>query len=167
MTSKEFDIQVGQSVIHKFYLYWPGARTMSFTQLLDTLKARKPMGGTAFLEGIGFGVQAAQMSDSKIDSAMRQLAINSRGKIPQNNMDFFSYLSNESTKINFVDAAVYTAVETAKDLATGAQAIGDQLIFTGKILNFLLPAILLFIVLFYVNKSTDGSLVRVAKGLRK
>lgn len=120
-----------------------------------------------YIAGIGLQANSASMSDSRIESAMRNMAYQGQGRVPASWYDFTKYLQNEAVKINWLDAGVYTFTESAKDIAGGAQALGNQLIFTGKILNFILPAILLIVVLFYVNKSTGGSLVKVAGGLRK
>lgn len=120
-----------------------------------------------YIAGIGLQANSADMSDSRIESAMRSMAYQSQGRVPASWGDFTKYLQNEAVKINWLDAGVYTFTESAKDIAGGAQALGNQLIFTGKILNFILPAILLIVVLFYVNKSSDGALVKTLGGLRK
>lgn len=170
------DAQLGEKVIQRFYAYWkltPSGAKVSYDQLLNILKSRKQMGGNAFLEGLGLGIRLVReenpeaMTDSRIDSAMKKLALASEGKIPEKNYDFFRFLSNEATKVNFVNAVAYTVTESAGDILSGVQDVGESLITTGKILNFLLPAIGLFFVLSWVNKSTDGDLVKAFKSLKK
>lgn len=159
------DIELGESVIKSFYAHWstfPAARGISYAQLLNTLKVRRPMGGTAFLDGIGLGVRSAGMSQSKISNAMRNLAMKSNGKIPAYNMDFFTFLSNESVKINFIDAAAYVVVESGKDIIKGAQEVGDSLISAGKFLNFVLPAVAVLFVFFWLDKQSEGKLSKLA-----
>src|SRR5690606_18262889 len=103
-----------------------------------------------YLDGIGLG--AREISDYRIETAMRNMAIQASGRIPSNWQDFFKFLQNEAVKINWIDAAAYVATESGKDLLDGAEEIGKSVIFTGKILNFLLPAIVIFLVFFYLKK---------------
>jgi hypothetical protein len=163
------DLERGDRALRVFHSFWkifPESRSISYEKMLELLKKR-PMGGNALLEGIGAGIREAEMPDSRVDAAMKKLAAASGGKLPAKNMDFFNFLMNESIQVNFVDAVVFTVKESVKDVAKGAQAVGNQLIFTGKMLNFLLPAIALIFVLFWLNKSTGGSLGRAVKGLRR
>lgn len=165
------DIELGTSVIKKFWSYWKIKNpNVTFDQLLSMLKNRKPMGGDAFLDGLGFGVRSAEMSDSKIDSAMKLLAQSAGNQIPAKNGDFFQYLSNQSTKVTFVDQikfAASAAVDTVGAVGGAVVDVGDKLLLTGKIVNFLLPAIGLFFLASYLNKATDGDLVKFASHAAK
>lgn len=164
------DKEIGLKVVKYFWMwhqtYFGSKVRLSWEEflnrLLPDLKKRDIV-----LDGIGGGVREAEVSDSRIDSAMRSLALKSQGQIPSNPLVMFQYLSNEAVKINWVDAVLYTAKESVKDVAKGAQAIGDSLITTGKILNFLLPAILIFIVFAYVNSATGGAVSKTFKALKK
>lgn len=157
------DVQLGESVVKKFYswnkTFYPQVFKLSYEEFLQALNSN-PKKNQILFDGIGGGVREADISNSRIDTAMRKFALDSKGKIPAKPMDFFNYLSNEATKVNFVDAVVYTVKESVGDIASGAESLGNSLIFTGKILNFLLPAIVLVIVFFWVNSKTGNRLVK-------
>lgn len=125
---------------------------------------QKLKGGKTLAEGIGLGIIQAGMSDSQVSTSMKRLATMGAGKIPASMMDFFNALIYTSTKVNFVDAAIYTVVESVKDVGSAAQSVGNQLIFTGKILNFLLPVIILAFVYFFLDGKSGG---KFSAALRK
>lgn len=129
---------------------FPKNVTYSFDQLLSTLASRK--GQVAFIESFGLAINSVNFPNSKLQSAMYSLAQRSQGKIPSKNSDFFLYLQNEGAKIDFVDAVSFVTKESVKDIVIGAQAVGDSILFTGKILNFALPVIVGVIVYFWVMK---------------
>lgn len=161
------DVERGKRAIKIFYDFWkvyPEASKFSYEDLLRMLTSRRPMGGDAFLDGLGLGIREAGMSDSRVTAAMRNLALSSRGKLPAANMDFFNYLMNEATKINFVDAAIYVTTESAKDVVSGAQAVGDSIITSAKVLNFFLPLVILFFVFIYLDSASQG---KMSKALGK
>lgn len=125
----------------------------SFDEMVKTLEART--GQKAFVEGLGLGVNASGFSNSKIQNAMTSLAKQANGKIPAKNQDFRDHLIDESRKVDFVDvvsAVKFVTVESAKDIAKGAQAVGDSVILTGKLLNYALPVIVGVVVFFWVKK---------------
>lgn len=122
----------------------------TFEQMLSTLTSRK--GNVAFIESLGLGVNASGFSNSKVQNAMYNLAKKAQGKIPASNADFRNYLIDEGTKVSFVDAITFTVVESAKDVVKGTQAIGESVIFTGKLLNYALPVIAGVVVYFWVMK---------------
>lgn len=141
------DIELGERVLKAFYNYsrsaFPFASIYSYDELKKILTSRK--GGQGFIEGLGMSVRFADLSDSKINSSMKALANASGGKIPGKNSDFYNFMINESTQVSFVDAFVYTAKESAKDIGSGVQSIGETLIDTGKILKIIfIPVVLYF-----------------------
>lgn len=144
----------GLDALQRFYnsakSFSPNNVTYSFSELISILSTRT--GQVAFVEGLGLAINSVGFSTSKIQSAMSILARKSMGKIPSKNGDFFNHLQDEGYKINFVDAVAFVAKESAKDIVVGAQAIGDSIITTGKIFNFLLPAIVGVVVYFWVMK---------------
>lgn len=151
------DKDLGIKVLKSFYNYsrgiFPFKTVYSFDQLVKTLEARKG-GGPGYVESLGMSVRFAEMDDSKINSSMYSLAVMSSGKIPSKNSDFYNFMVNEATKINFVDAIAYTAVESAKDIAKGAQQIGDSVLLTGKLITYLLPVAVLWFGYMYLKKKT-------------
>ena len=122
----------------------------TFDEMVKTLEGRT--GQKAFVEGLGLGVNASGFSNSKIQNAMTSLAKQAKGKIPAKNQDFRDHLIDESRKVDFVDAVKYVAVESAKDVVKGAQAVGESVIFTGKLLTYALPIIVGTVVYFWVKK---------------
>lgn len=167
------DLEKGKFVVKKFYDYWKGyaaAFGISYEQLLNILKSRRPMGGESFISGLGLAVKNANISDSKIEEAMRKLAAASQGKLPEKNMDFFNALNGVAISYSFVDATAFVVTESAKDIAGAAQSVGNSLITTGKILNFFLPVILIFALFVFLDGKSNGAVVkgiRSLKGLRK
>ena len=85
--------------------------------------------------GLGLGINLGEVPEYRVKSAMISLARNSGGKIPLSNNDFRDYLINEATKVSFTDAVTFTVVESTKQIAQGAQAIGESVILTGKLVN--------------------------------
>jgi hypothetical protein len=153
------DHEQGLKVLRAFYDYskyeYPFACTYSFQELLDTLHKR--VGGKFIEDGIGLGVNSVDgFNDSKINSSMQALAKASGGKIPSKNGDFFAFMTNEATKVNFVDAIAYTATESAKDIVTGAQKIGDSVLLSGQLLTWLLPVAVIYFGYMYLNKKVLG-----------
>lgn len=141
------DIELGEKVLRAFYNYsrsaYPFASIYSYDELKRALTSRKA--GQGFIESLGMSVRFAELSDSKINSSMKALAQASGGKIPSKNSDFYNFMIDEGTKINFIDALIYTATESAKDIGTGVQAVGNTLIDTGKILRIIfIPVVLYF-----------------------
>lgn len=163
------DFEVGTKVLKSFYS--KSGLKISYQQMLDRIQPniiKQKIG----IDGIGFGVKSVNedrtfLSDSAINTAMANLARVSSGKIPSSFQDFFKFLSNQAVKINYIDAVSYTAIESAKDTLKGAQSVGDSLIFTGKILNFLLPVIILIFIYFWINQKTDGQLSKAVQGFKK
>lgn len=122
----------------------------TYDQLLVTLSKRT--GQVAFVEGLGLAINSVGFSNSQVQTAMYSLAQKAMGKIPSKNGDFFNHLQDEGYKINFVDAVTFVAKESVKDIVVGAQAIGDSVLLTGKLLTYALPVIAGVVVYFWVQK---------------
>ncbi len=156
------DRELGLEVLRSYYRFW-NKPSITFDSFVEMIKARRPMGGEAFISGLGMGVREAEINSYRYTDAMRKLAIASGGKLPARNGDFFNYLSGVSINVNFIDAITYTATESAKDVLKGAESVGNSILTTGKILNFLLPAILLIFVFFWLNGKSNGQLLNLVK----
>ena len=144
----------GLDILKRFYdaskSYNTSKVKYTFDQMIKTLESRS--GQAAFIEGLGLGVNASGFSNSKIQNAMVSLARQSNGQIPEKNQNFRDYLIDKSKKINFVDAVTYVAVESTKDIVKGAQAVGDSVLLTGKLLTYALPLIIGTVVYFWIKK---------------
>lgn len=152
MTDKELGLKVVRAFYDKSKWNYPFATTYKLEELISAIEKRA--GGKGMLEGLGIAVREVGFSDSEIVSAMNRLAGMSGGKIPATNGMFWQALNNQAAEFKFVDAIVYTTTESAKTIVEGAAQVGDQLLLTGKILNFLLPAIILYMVYMWVQKKT-------------
>lgn len=157
------DKELGLKVFKAFYSwnksFHPTVFNYSLDQFLNFYGKKKDI----YLDGIGGGVRESGISDSRIDTAMRSMAQQSKGKIPENPLVMFQYLSNESVKVNWVDAVAFTVVESGKTVVGGAESLGNSLITTAKIVNFILPAILLFFLYVWLNNKSGGELKRVLR----
>ncbi len=166
MTDKE----IGLKVVKYFWTwsrsFYGSSFNLSFDAFVQKLASNSAKVNIA-LDGIGGAVREADLSDSRIETAMRSLAKASNGKIPGDYQVYFKYLSNEATKINWVDAISYTVVESVKDVAAGAQSVGESLITTGKILNFILPLAVLFGLYIFLNEKSGGAVSRTLNSLKK
>lgn len=135
---------------HKFNQRYPVYK-LSLDQLIYMLEKRPNQKN--FLSILGGSVLASQSSQGEALLAMQTLAFKSMGRIPSQNVDFKSAIINKATSFKFVDAVVYTVVETASQVVEGVQAVGDTLIDTGKILRLLFPiAVVYFLYLFLKKK---------------
>jgi len=115
-----------------------------------------------FTDGIGGLIREIQndgfLSGNKVKKAMENLADKGAGKIPDRNT-FFAALSSEAQDFTFREAAPVVLVESAKEIATGAQAVGDSIITTGKILTTIGPIVVVSAILyivFYKTKQAAG-----------
>jgi hypothetical protein len=153
-TTTAEDKALGLKILQKYFegarSYYPFAVQYSFDEMVKTLESRT--GGKNFVSGLGLAAALAEFDDDDIYNSMYALAKAAGGKIPSKNGDFYAYMVDQGTSIKFVDALVYTATESAKDVANGAVAIGDSLISTGKILTWVFPIAVLYFGYLYLNK---------------
>lgn len=150
------DKEIGRKVLRYFYnwnrLLYPKVFAYSFDEFLSSYGKKIDI----YMDGIGLGVRSAGVSDSRIDAAMNALAMNSAGKIPSDYQVYFKYIQDEAVKISWMDAAAYVAKESASDILNGAKEIGDTLIFSGKILKFIIPLAVFVIAYFWVKRKSGG-----------
>jgi hypothetical protein len=148
------DNELGEKVLKSFYdnsrRLFPFGAVYTYDEMKKTLTSR--LGGKGFIEGLGLAVRLAEFDDSKIENSMEALAQSSGGKIPSSNRNFYDFMIDESTKINFVDAFQYTTTESVKDIVSGAEVIGNSLIDSGKLLTYVLPFAVLFFGYLYLKK---------------
>lgn len=159
----------GVDILKRFYdlnkSLYSSKVNYTFDQMLTTLQGRT--GQKAFIEGLGFGINASGYTNSTVQSAMRKLAEQARGQIPSKNSDFRNVLIDEGTKVNFVDAVSFVATESAKDVVKGVAKVGDSVIATGQVLSFIMP-FLPFIALFILFKIvTDKKVMANLSNLAK
>lgn len=128
----------------------------SFDNMLETI-AGSPKAVQFFLDGIGTAIIEIQKDDfltgNRVKIAMIKLAEVSKGNLPKKEY-FYSALSTEASNVTFIQALPSVIKGTASELVTGAQAIGNTLIDTGKILNMLFPFVAVAAILFIVKEKT-------------
>ena len=91
------------------------------------------------LDGLGLQYREVLGQDlSDLMDAMDSLARASNNKVPNFN-SFVIAIRDRAINPSLFQTATFVTVETVKELGTGAQSLGDQLIDTAKILNTLLP----------------------------
>lgn len=153
-TTQEQDHALGLKIVRQFFdasrLNYPFAVSYSFDEMLKTLEGR--LGGKTFLATLGLAAHFADMDSSETYSAMYALARKAGGKIPEKNGDFKNFMIDQATSVNFTDAVIYTATETGKTVIKGFEEVGNSVLLTGKIVNFLLPVIVLYFGYMYLNK---------------
>ena len=123
-------VKIGEDCIRLFHnesvTRFPEIYKISFNELLEKIKNRT--GGKAFLEGLGLGIQSAEISLTKQNMAMKELAKKAQGKIPAKNQDFFLALSDISQVQTFSDigsASFEIFKGSVVDVFEGAQKVGD------------------------------------------
>lgn len=134
MIYNDFDDQErGRDCMLKFhnamaYMY-PDKYKISFDELLRYVNSR---GNKLFVQGLGTGIIAAEMSGVKVQDTMEALAKQSGGKMPASNSAFTQALINSSQKFNFIDMGKTVVIETSKDILRGAEAVGNGVLSVGK-----------------------------------
>ena len=152
-------------IFHSTWRTFPAAKGMSFDVFLATVKARRPMGGDAFLEGLG--LTSEQVSGTTAAAIIREFAMQSQGRLPAKNSDFITALTKKGVVFSWVDAIAFTAIESGKDLLDGAQQVGDSVLTAAKIINLLLPLFIVGYALYLFNNATGGSVAKGAKAVFK
>lgn len=160
MTDYERGIKALTSYHTTMRSMYPSSFRYSFTEFLSMVKQMKL--GKALADGLGGAIRETSLSDYQVSASMTELARRGLGKIPSGLQDFFFALQGEATKVKFVDATLYVLTETGSDIVSGVQSVGDSILTTGKILNFLLPAILLLFVFFWLDGKSGGKLSNLA-----
>lgn len=110
------------------------------------------------IDGFGFGLRTGLDSDmTKLDQAMKVLASKSGGKIPAwravNNA-----IGDRAKQFDWLEAIKFTAVGTGKSMLSSVQDVGNTLRTTGRIAQFLIPAIPIVIVLGLFLRAKGGGI---------
>jgi hypothetical protein len=152
------DESAGLTALKEFFNYsvseFSDFSYSNFDNFYSTVKA---VPHSAFIaEGLGLAINSNEMSGSSVTAAMHALADQGGGKIPSSMNGWFSALTNEASKVNFLDATVYVAQTSAVDLANGAKYVGDQVIETGKSLLSIAPLALTAAALFILYRKSKS-----------
>lgn len=159
--------EIGLSAFKKFYdwqkVFFPREVNYSLDDLLNSYGNKKEI----FINGVGDMIVNGNVSNSRLDTALRSLAKDSQGRKLKNPIQISNYIQSVESKIDWVDAASFVATESLKDVAGATESIGKSIITTGKILNFLIPVIGVLFVLAWLNKSTGGEAIKFVKSFKK
>lgn len=129
---------------HDFMLNYPSQYKISFDDLIAVFESKFGITkAPIYIEGIGLAANINEMSDSDCEDAMEALADAGQGKIPDNWQAWSNALGEVAKNPGFFKALTFTAVETAKDVGTGFQKLGDTLITTMNIGRYFLPVLIL------------------------
>lgn len=120
---------------------------LTLDQLIATLGTTKQV--PIYLAGFGDYIIENELSDSDVRSAMEKLADAGQGKVPHQT-SIFNALGGKAAAISWIDLTKTVAVETAKQVAQGAQAVGETVITTATSLNAILPILVVGAVIFVV-----------------
>lgn len=153
------DEAVGLSALHNYYNYCVQNYGSSFPYANFDLfysALKKTKGSTYIADGLGTAIRVNDMSDASVQRAMVAIAKAGRGRLPATGSGWFNALVNQSTQINFLDAAVYVTTETASDVVTGAQKVGDAVIDTGKSFLAVGPIALVAAALFILYRKSKS-----------
>lgn len=151
MSISQSDLNRGREALMYFHNASVGRGSYDF-QTVDALIQR--IGGAdpqIFLDGLGFAINTVRMSSGDLDEAMTSLAKNSGGRVPNAN-SFFSYISNQSTKVSYIDLTTDVVSHVASQTGAGLQKVGESVLFTGNLLVLALPLIVGYIVYSNVRK---------------
>lgn len=153
----------GLDAWQKFYNYqkmYHGTKvTYSLDEMLNSYGAIKK---DIFINGWGDMISNGNVAPSRLDSALISLARDSQGRYLKNPIQVSSYIQNQTAKIDWVEAFTFVATESAKDIGNGAVAVGNSIITTGKILNFLLPVIVVGFLIFWLSNNSSKIMKMVA-----
>lgn len=146
------DIEQGREALRFFHnaslkydAYTPG----SFDDLLSYYGKKRDI----YLDGIGMVIRENAMNPYVVQGAMEKLARTAQGKIPKDHQGYISALGNQAGQINWLDLSATVAVETATQVVAGAQAVGDNVVSSLKVLNWVWPIALFgFLGLWYFSK---------------
>lgn len=117
--------------------------------------------GEIYQDGIGLAVSVNNISEREAENIMFNLASVTRGRIPKDHQAYVNAIGKKAGEISYLDLTLSVSSEVAKTVAGGAQALGDSLITTGRIVNFILPALILGgLYLYFFHGKIQSTLAR-------
>jgi len=155
MSSISDQINRGREALKYFHnasVKYP-AYNLSFNDLIDRVGGPEPK-GSIFLEGLGFAYETLE-NDSQIDPgrlklSMERLADKAQGRLPSSNQAFFGALRDEAITTNFLDAAAFVGLETAKSVGSGFVQVGEAVTDTLKSVGMIGPLVVVGALLYIV-----------------
>lgn len=125
---------------------YPNNYSLTFEQLQTQTGAI-----TRFVaEGIGMTIDVNSMTDTQIQKSMQNLSDAGQGRIPAGVSDWINAMINVSANPSFLETAEGAAVQTAKDVSSGLQQVGDTVLTTASSLKVVLPILVVGAVVLIV-----------------
>lgn len=109
-----------------------------------------------FMESFGFAINSIGMSIGQVEAAMKDLAVQAQGGIP-NQATFFKALSDRvssPTLLDYVKATPQVALDSAVDVVKGAAEVGNAVLDTGKSLLVIGPLLIVAAIVFIGYRRT-------------
>lgn len=120
---------------------FPAYRFTSVDELISAVKKQK---GALFVdEYLGDLALQFGLSEPDLRESMESLSRALSGNLPAEWMTWGKSLSDKVQDYSILDASIYTATESAKDILSGVAEAGDAAIFTLKAAKYLVPAIII------------------------
>ena len=146
------DIEQGREALrffHNYSLKYDAYTPESLDDLLNMYGKKRDI----YLDGIGMVIRENAMSPYTVEGSMAKLARTAEGKIPKDHQGYISALGNQAGQINWLDLTATVVTETTSQIVSGVQAVGDNVVSTLKIANWLWPiALFAFLALWYQSK---------------
>lgn len=173
MTDRDYGLKVLNTYWTQARSSYPTVMKLTFNEFINRVQPNLKKQDLE-IENLGWAIRENDISDSKISSSMKNMVSRSGGKVPSGIQPFFQFISNESTKITFIDAVAIagnTLVDTGGDILGGAQDLGDSIVTSAKVLNFILPLLIvggvLLLAFSWLNRASGGDAERFLKSARK
>ena len=160
--SDEQDVLKGREVLGYFHnesVGAPGYKAKNIDELARLINPKKP---NEVFRGIGFMSQMLMSTgvynSGDLRRAMIELADQANGKIPTAKTFDLKIQSITQNMPGVFATFQAVSAQTVKDVASGAQAVGDAVISTGKSMTNLMPLVLTvgaiaYVFLFVKNRS--------------
>lgn len=147
------DLLLGHAVLKEFSNY----SSLNVQKIIDAnaFGSKSQTQKDIFVDGLGAQFRNVLDEDySKLEDAMKNLARVAGSQIPRLK-DFSRAMTDEALNTSTLDAVSFVGIGIAKQIGSGAQAIGDQVIETGKLLTLLLPVAIIGGLYLYGKKFYD------------
>ena len=153
------DVVIGKQALQYFFEASRSYAAFTFKSFADfyAVYGKK---ADIYAEGIGLAIRVNDMSDSKIKAAMYSLAKQTQGRVPADHQAYVKSLGSQAGQINYIDLTLTVAKEVGGKVVDGAVSVGDNVIATAKILNYVWPAAVLFFLFTWYQTKLPGKRAR-------
>lgn len=172
ISTTQEDRALGEKALKHFFseskrLYSENMK-ISFDQFIDLIDLRSK----SYITGLGMGIAVAEISESRIESVMDDLARNSMGKMPDNVQVFTQAIINNQSEFDWnmfkevssqtIEDAIEATQALGKDLAEGVKGAGE--VFSMS--KYILPAVGVIAVIAFLKYNSLSGITKAFKGKR-